>query len=341
MNVLVTGNNGYIGPVLTNKLIKKKFNVVGYDSNFFYDCHLNKPDNNFTQIVKDIRNIDEKDLSGIDSIIHLAGLSNDPLGELSPKLTDEINFKATIKLAKMAKKMNIKRFVYASTQSMYGISNNSKELKESDDKNPITEYAISKWKVEKELVNLADTNFIVVFFRPSTVFGFSSRLRCDIVYNSLIGSALTNGKIEIYSDGTPWRPVVHIEDVCDAFISGLLAPEGIINGESFNVGIRNGNYTVKQLANEVINLIPNCEITYLNKHTDPRTYKVSFTKIFDKLKDYYKPKWNLYNGGEDLILKLKKCNFDRDLFTGRICNRITQLKYLIENKFINEDLLWK
>ena len=197
------------------------------------------------------------DFTGIDAVIHLAALSNDPLGELDPRLTEEINFKGTLRVAELAKQAKVKRFVYASSQSMYGVADTSHELAE-DEAGPygVTAYARTKWDAELALKKMSSPNFAVVCFRPSTVFGASPRLRCDIVFNNLVACAYTTGKIEIKTDGTPWRPVVHIKDVSNAFIAGLEAPLELVMGESFNVGIPNGNYTVRDLAEAAQRSVP-------------------------------------------------------------------------------------
>lgn len=210
MTILVTGNQGYIGSVLVRQLLKEGFEVRGLDVGYFDDCcfDLSVPD--VDQIAKDVRDINASDLKGIESIVHLAALSNDPLGELSQSLTEEINHRATIRLARLAKSVGVQRFVYASSQSMYGVSNSDYELEEdASEKNPITTYARTKWSAEQDLKALGTDTFTVVCFRPSTVFGVSPRLRCDIVFNNLVACAYTTGRIEIKSDGTPWRPVVH------------------------------------------------------------------------------------------------------------------------------------
>ena len=286
MKILVTGNNGYIGTVLVDELFKKNYDVIGYDIDYFYDCNLTNKINKLTkQIKKDIRNITEDDLDGVDIVIHLAGLANDPLGEFDPILTDEINYQSTIKLAELSKIKKVKRFIYASSQSMYGVSDLQEELDEEDSKkNPVTAYARTKWEAEKKIKNLGDDDFTVVMFRPSTVFGVSPRLRCDIVYNSLVASAYTTGKIEILSDGSPWRPVIHVKDLCNAFISGIEAPKELLSGQSFNVGIKNGKFTVKDLAEAAQRVVTGSELVFLNQHTDPRTYKVSFKKFLQLLK---------------------------------------------------------
>ena len=334
MKVLVTGNLGYIGTVLTKILVKQNYKVVGLDIGYFKDCFIGEVDNNFFQVFKDIRDIDENDLNGIDSIIHLCGLSNDPLGEFDKEITKEINFRLTIHLATIEKKKGVKRFIYASSQSMYGVSQVSEELDEHrSEKNPVTEYAKTKWEAELEINKLNSKDFCVVSFRPSTVFGASPRLRCDIVFNNFVACAYTTGKIEIKSDGSPYRPVIHIKDVCAAFISGLKAPVEIISGQAFNVGIKDGNYTVKKLAEVAQKLVPGSELTFTNEHgNDSRTYKVSFKRILNDLKDYYKPEWDLKKGGQELIAFFKKNNFNEKLFRGEITNRLPLLKSILHKK---------
>ena len=342
MKILVTGNNGYIGTVLTDELLKKNYEVVGYDVDYFYDCNLMKVKNKpFKQIKKDIRKLSSEDLDGIDIVIHLAGLANDPLGNFDPKLTDEINYQSTVRLAELCKIKKVKRFIYASSQSMYGVSDNQEELdEENSKKNPVTAYAKTKWEAEKKIKTLNDDDFIVVMFRPSTVFGASPRLRCDIVYNSLVACAYTTGKIEILSDGSPWRPVIHVKDLCDAFISGIEAPQKIVSGQSFNVGIKNGNYKVKDLAEAAQRVVPGSELVFLNQHTDPRTYKVSFKKILTSLKDYFKPEWSLDKGGCELVSFFRDIKFSENDFRNEKVNRLKKLESLIKKKKINSKLEW-
>ena len=268
-------------------------------------------------------------------------MSNDPLGEFDPKITEEINYRSTLNLAKICKANGVQRFIYASTQSIYGISKTDNELDEDlSVKNPITEYAKTKFKSELELKELADEQFTVTFFRPSTVFGPSPKLRCDIVFNSLVASAYTTGVVELLSDGSPWRPIVHIEDVCSAFMAGLIAPSKLINKKAYNVGIKNGNYSVRQLAEAAVEVVPGSKLKFLNHHTDPRSYKVSFNKIFEELNDYFKPKWNLIDGGLELVDFYKKIDLKENIFRGFQTNRITQLKKLIKDKKLNKNLYW-
>jgi nucleoside-diphosphate-sugar epimerase len=338
MKILITGNLGYIGTVCS-ELLSNKHDVTGYDKGLYLESYLEVPFKLEKQIIKDVRDVEDIDIKNFDIIVHLSALSNDPLGQLNPLLTREINFEATVKLAKLAKKNGVKRFIYISSQSMYGVSNTNNELDEYDsEKNPITEYAKTKWKAEKELFKLDDKEFTVVAFRPSTVFGVSPRLRCDIVYNNLLASAYTTNKIIIKSDGTPWRPVVHVRDVVSAIEAGIDAPTNLIKKQSFNVGIPNGNYTINDLADAVKKIIPNCEIKYTNENKDNRTYRVGFKKILTELKDYYKPKWNLLNGGKELLNFFKKINFTEKDFLGEKTNRLVNLKNKIKNNVLDNTL---
>ena len=342
MNILITGNKGYIGSVLTAMLIEKDYKVIGLDTDFYQGIEKDKSEGKIKQIFKDIRNVSMGDLKNVNSVIHLAALSNDPLGEFNPKLTYNINLDATIKLAMLAKQTGVKRFVYASSQSMYGISKVDDELDEDNsEKNPITAYAKTKWDAECELKKLGSDNFTVVCFRPSTVFGVSPKLRCDIVFNNLIACAYTTGKIEIKSDGTPWRPVVHIRDVCNAFIAGIEAPKELVSNQSFNIGIKNGNYTIRDLAEAAQKVVNGCSLVFTGEHGhDSRTYKVSFKKILSVLKNYYKPEWNLISGGKELVEFFKRIKFAEEMFRGRLCNRLPQLKHLVKNNRINNNLFW-
>jgi len=343
MNILVTGNRGYIGCILTRLLLKKKYTIRGYDTDYYEGYEVRPYKEEMEQIKKDIREVSKADLKNIDAVIHLAALSNDPLGELDPKLTYEINLKATVKLAKLSKNASVKRFIYSSSQSMYGISKTTDELDEDNSKKkPLTEYAKTKWEAELELKKLCTDDFTVVCFRPSTVFGASPKMRCDIVYNNFVASAYTTGKIEIKSDGTPWRPVVHIQDLSNAFIAGLEAPKELISNESFNVGIENGNYQVKELAEAAQKVVKGSSIIFTGEYgSDSRTYKVSFKKIFSVLKDYYKPKWDLIKGGKELVHFFDDIHFTEEMFRGKNVNRLLQLKYLINSKKIDEKLFWK
>tara|TARA_Y100000748_G_scaffold234631_1_gene198562 strand:- start:145 stop:1170 length:1026 start_codon:yes stop_codon:yes gene_type:complete len=338
MKVLVTGDQGYIGSVLVEILHEKGYEVSGLDVGYFEENKLEKCLEGYSRSSKDVRDIVLQDLEGLDAIIHLAGLSNDPLGEFTPSLTHEINTNASIKLAELAKKAGVSRFIFSSSQSMYGISELDSELDEDDsEKNPVTAYAAAKWDAEQTLNSMSSDDFVVTSYRPSTVFGASPRLRCDIVFNNLVASAYTTGRIEIMSDGTPWRPVVHVKDVSSAFISGLEAPKEIISGKSFNVGINEGNYTVRDLAEAANRSVPNSELVFTGEHQDSRTYKVSFNRILTDLKDYYKPEWDLDKGGRELVDMFDRIKFTENQFRGRETVRLKQLIHLTESNKIDSN----
>ena len=342
MNILLTGCKGYIGSVLTDELKKEGFFIKGLDTNYYSDCLLYEYDEDYEFIKKDIRDINKEDLTDIDAVIHLAALSNDPLGEFNPKLTEEINLKSTINLAKLSKESGVKRFIYISSQSMYGISNTDEELDEENSaKNPITSYAKTKWEAECFLKEYSSENFTVVCFRPSTVFGASPRLRCDIVFNNFVACAYTTGLIEIKSDGSPWRPVIHIKDVCNAILAGLIAPTNIIKSKSFNIGIKNGNFSVRNLAEAASESVEGTKLVFTGEHgKDSRTYKVSFKRILNDLEPWYKPLWTLEKGAKELIELFKKVDFSEEDFRGPKTNRLIQLKKLSNSENLDKNLRW-
>ena len=334
MKILVTGDLGYVGSVLVSSLVERGYEVAGLDIGYFADCLLCKVTEKYQRISKDIRDVSAEDVHGIDAIIHLAGLSNDPAGELQTELTEQINLDATLKLGQLAKSAGVGRFIYASSQSMYGISSTSEELDEDlSEKLPLTTYARTKWEAEIALKKLQSESFSVICFRPSTVFGVSPRLRCDIVFNNFVACAYTTGRIEILSDGTPWRPVVHIRDVCSAFIAGLEAPLEIVAGRSYNVGIPNGNFSVRDLAEAAQRAVPGTELKFMGQHGgDSRTYKVSFRRILSELSDWYTPEWNLDSGGRELVEFFEAVSFTEADFRGPKTNRLPKLKqYFTEN----------
>ena len=340
MRVLVTGDRGYIGPVLVDQLLQEGCHVIGFDIDYYSGTELFALPTGYKTITKDIRDIERADLEGIDAVIHLAGLSNDPLGELAPNLTHEINYQGTLRIAEAAKSAGVKRFIYASSQSMYGISNTSEELDEDlSEKNPVTSYAATKWEAELALKKMAADEFTVVCFRPSTVFGVAPRLRTDIVFNNFVACAYTTGKIEIKSDGTPWRPVIHVRDVASAFIAGLKAPISLVANQSYNVGIHNGNYSVRDLAEAAQAVVPGSKLIFTGEHgSDSRTYKVSFNKILTELKDYYHPEWSLRRGGQELVNLFDQIGFTKETFIGDSTNRLSKINQLIFNGTLDKEL---
>ena len=340
MTVLVTGNLGYIGSVLTPVLVHRGYRVRGLDSGLFADCVFSEVDSPREQIWRDIRDIEASDVEGVDGVIHLAGLSNDPLGELDAGLTHAINFEATVRLAELARTAGVRRFVYASSQSMYGISSSEQALDEDlSNKAPLTAYAKTKWEAELALMAMRVPGFEVVAFRPSTVFGASPRLRCDIVFNNFMACAFTTGSIEIKSDGSPCRPAVHVLDVCEAFIAGLAADASLVDGRAFNVGVANGNYTVRQLALAAQAAVPGTHLVFTGEHgSDSRTYTVGFDRILGELGHHYKPSWDLERGGVELSRFFLEKGFEEQHFRGGVCNRLIRIGELIETGRIDESL---
>lgn len=339
-SALLTGNRGYVGCVLTPLLQERNYRVVGFDSGYFDDVAMPPIPEPDTQIRKDIRDVSVEDLQRVEAVIHLAALSNDPLGELTPGITEEINRDATVRLAKLAKEAGVKRFVYASSQSMYGVADESIEITEDmgSAEHSITAYARTKWEAEVALKKLHNDTFTVVCLRPSTVFGASPRLRTDIVFNNFVACAYTTGKIEVKSDGTPWRPVIHVRDTAAAFIAGLVAPAALVGGESFNVGIKGGNFTVRQIAEAAQRAVPSATLSFTGEHSDKRSYRVSFDKILSVLEDYYKPEWSLDRGGKELVEFFKKINFTEAQFRGRDTNRLKQTMFNIDSGRLTKNL---
>lgn len=343
LSVMVTGDKGYIGSVLTEVLLQRGYQVTGLDTGYYADCLLTPQEPVYQSLRRDLRDVQPEDLRGLDSIVHLAALSNDPLGELSPGLTEQINLQATLRLATLAREIGVRRFVYASSQSMYGVAATDAELDEdTSDKNPVTSYARTKWSAELRLKELANDAFTVVCLRPSTVFGASPRLRCDIVFNNFVACAYTTGRIEIKSDGTPWRPVVHIRDVCAAFLAGLEAPAAVVGGRSYNVGLPDGNFTVRQLAESAAAAVPGSTLTFTGEHgSDARTYRVSFARILGELAEWYQPSWTLERGAAELVSLFRDAGFTEADFRGRKTNRLAQLKALGDSSRLDAELRWR
>ena len=338
MKILVTGSQGYIGTFLSQFLCDNGMQVSGTDIGYYKDCNLVPVDDLIKTKRIDIRDIGINEVLGFDAIVHLAALSNDPVGELDEKLTFDINYKATINLAVLAKKAGANRFIFVSTQSIYGISNTEDELDEySSVKNPQTAYAKTKWLAEQELRTLEDDNFHVTYVRPATVFGWSPRLRTDIVFNNLLLNGLTYGKIEVHSDGTPWRPIVHISDLSKFILKVLEAPKEKIAGKIFNVGVLNGNYTVKQIAEAAQSCLPgNTTITYNTENLiDSRSYKVSFKRAKNELD--FNAETNLISGGNELLNNISSIKANKEIL-GKNTNRLSQLKYLIESNILDKEL---
>ncbi len=341
--VLLTGNTGYIGTVMT-RYLKERYNVIGFDSGLFGEnifLPLDPHEKPHKQIIKDVRQVTEGDLDGIDMVVHLAGLSNDPLGELNPKLTDEINCKATFKLAEIARKKGVKKFVFSSSCSIYGISGTNTPITEDGDVNPLTAYAKAKVDAESALLALADGGFHPVLMRNATVYGFSPRMRMDLVVNNLLAWAYLTGEIAISSDGTPWRPVIHIHDLCDAFMAVLRAPVENVSRQAFNVGQNAENYRVKDIAYKIQKFFPEAKVKILNNTgQDERSYKVDFSKI-KKVIPEFNPRWNVEKGIEQLIGAYKKRCFSMQDFKSDNFFRIRSIKSLLESGKLDKELTWR
>jgi len=340
MKILVTGDRGYIGSTLMVFLNEEKYQVVGLDTDFFrstIDSSIIA--SSYKKITKDIREVDEKDIEGIDAIIHLCALSNDPIGELDPRLTEEINFKSSVRLARLAKKIGVKRFIFSSSCSVYGISKN-RIVDEESETNPLTAYAKSKIEAEKKLLKLADDDFCVCVLRSSSVYGYSPKFRNDLVVNNLITTGLAYNQIRIMSDGTPWRPLIDVRDLSSIFIEFLKAEKDAINAKIINVGFDENNFQVRDLVGIIKNVLVNCNIVYTGKHgKDTRSYRVSFNK-FKKIFPSIKQEWTLEKSVEDLVRRLKKANFGKNEYSKGEFTRLTVLKKLMESNLVDSKLYW-
>jgi nucleoside-diphosphate-sugar epimerase len=340
MRILVTGNDGYLGSLLAPELLKKGHEVVGLDTGFYKERNLyNTPSNVPYTIVKDLRHVTEKDLSGFEAMVHMAELSNDPAGQLAPNITYDINHKGSVHLAEMARKAGVKRFVYMSSCSVYGVSDADFVTEESP-VNPQTAYAICKTLVERDVRPLASDNFSPTFMRNATAYGASPRMRFDIVLNNLAGLAWTTKKIAMTSDGTPWRPLVHGLDICRSIVEVLQAPREAIHNEVFNVGDTDHNYRVKQVAEIVGSCFPGCEVTFGTAGSDNRSYRVAFEKIRKHLPTF-KCAWDARRGAQQLHDLFKRIDMTKEVFEFRSFTRLKELEYLIRTAQINKEFFWQ
>lgn len=348
MKILVTGDRGYIGSILAPMLVKNGYQVVGFDTDFFSQGResafggktgASSPKNSYKKITKDIREIKLSDLLGFDSIIHLSALSNDPMGEIDPKLTEKINHKASVRLASLAKKAGIRRFLFSSSCSIYGIAKKD-FVDEKSEVNPLTAYAKSKIDTEKALIALSDENFCVGILRNSTVYGFSPSFRNDLVVNNFVSSALAYKQIRIMSDGSPWRPLIDVRDLSKIFMEFLSVPEKKINGQIINIGFSENNFQVKDIIVKVQKYVPNCKSVYTGEHKDARSYKVNFAK-FKSLFPKITQDWTLDRSIEDMVKNLKMLKFSKKDFESGNFTRLTILKNLMSKNLINSKLYWE
>lgn len=341
MKILLTGIDGYIGTVLGQELIKKGHEVVGFDTGYYRDAWLyDMPNFQKPKIIKkDIREVEKEDLEGFDAIAHLAELSNDPLGQINSKVTYEINHKGSVNLAKKAKKAGIPKFIYMSSCSAYGIVKNGVAT-ESTEVYPQTDYAKCKVLSEKDISKLAGNNFSPTFLRSATVFGSSPRMRFDIVLNNLAGLAWTEKEIRLHSDGSPWRPLIHVLDLCAAIVQVLEAPKELVHNQIINVGNNNQNYQVKEIAKIISEVFPNCQIKFGKDDPDNRSYRVSFEKI-GKLLPQFKCRHDAKSGVRELFELFKKINLDKATFVSKNFTRLAQIEHLRVTKQIDDKFFWR
>jgi nucleoside-diphosphate-sugar epimerase len=340
MKILLAGGEGYLGSLLGPELCRKGHEVVVLDTGFYREGTLFRQSGRIPGVIsKDIREIEVGDLLGFEGVVHMADLSNDPLGQLAPHITNEINHEGTMRLARFAKKAGARRFVYMSSCSIYGVSD-AEFVTEESKVDPQTAYAVCKALVERDLKELADGSFSPVCMRNATAYGASPHMRFDIVLNNLAGLAWTTGEIKMSSDGTPWRPLVHALDIGQAIIAVLEAPIDAIHNQIFNVGDSSHNYRVREIAEIVASVFPGCQLSFGAPSPDNRSYRVSFDKIHKHLPNF-KCNWDARKGAEQLRDLFKAIDMKSEVFQHRAFTRLKALEYLLRTHQIDEHFLWK
>jgi nucleoside-diphosphate-sugar epimerase len=339
MKILITGTEGYLGCLLAPLLLKRSHDVVGVDIGYYKVGWLyNGTALTAKTLNKDIRHIDADDFDGVEAVVHMAELSNDPLGKLAPNITYDINHKASVRLAGLAKATGVRRFIYMSSCSVYGIAT-ADNVTEASEINPQTTYARCKVLVERDLSPLADDDFSPTFMRNATAYGASPRMRFDIVLNNLSGLAWTMQEIRMTSDGTPWRPLVHALDIAKAIICALEAPRDVIHNQIFNVGDTDHNYQVRQIAEIVAETFPNCQLSFGKPDPDNRSYRVSFEKI-NSLLPGFRCDWDAKRGAEQLLKLFQQIDMTAEVFHDKGFTRLKQLQYLIRTQQIDQNFFW-
>lgn len=339
MRVLVTGHLGYIGTVMVPMLLSKGHEVTGVDSDLYRECTFGEGISAVPNINKDIRDIEPHDLEGFDVVLHLAGLSNDPLGDLDPDLTYEINHKGSVRLAELCKDVGVKRFIFSSSCSNYGAAGDDL-IDENGTFNPVTPYGRSKVLVEQDVSAMADEDFTPVFLRNATAYGVSPRLRFDLVLNNLTAWAFTTGKVHLKSDGSPWRPIVHIGDISRAFIAVMEAPREKVHNEAFNVGVTAENYRIRELAEIVRETVPQSEVEFAEgAGPDKRNYRVDCSKLPGTLSSF-KPQWDARKGAVELYEAFKRHGVVLKDFEGPRYKRVSHIRGLLESGKLDKKLRW-
>ncbi len=337
--VLVTGHRGYLGSVMAPYLLEQGYDVVGLDVGYFNECTLVADQVTIPEIQKDIRDLVPEDLRSFYAVVHLAALSNDPIGNLNKSWTEEINHQASVRLAELARDAGVRRFLFSSSCIMYGMAK-AEVVDETAPLDPQTEYARSKARSEGVIRELARDGFSPVFLRNGTVYGVSPRMRFDTVLNNLVGAAVATGKVTVMSDGKPWRPVVHVEDIARSFLAVLEAPLADIHNEAFNNGAEHLNRQIIQLAEIVADVVSDCELEVLNRPSaDQRTYRADFSK-FARTFPNFEFKWTAEEGARDLAERLQSLGFSEELFTDARYTRLSWLRHLMDSGRLDESLRW-